>query len=674
MPTFRLLRTTRLLMLFVSMSVLLVPLTSPIRHSAISSAAASSPVPHKSASSTKAREEAYEKIHCPYWYVDRNTKAVLEITNNSETSRSVIPSLLVRGAEPISLDTVTIPSRATRRVSLNKALKSHVRLENDANRVVRWGDGSRIGSVWGSATLRGEMLGGVSSKVLTENPSESLAVHGGFYEYGSKSVSSQWWLPTKNSVALFAVQNTSYGEVPLATLLYLDGRLVAGPQVTLPAGASRLFDLRELIPKSMVKKLPEVGMVRFVPLADSSSLLGRTILFDDQKGFSIPLAMRDLVAHTSATLQTAGAPFGRPDKRLRFSKGTRFTTQLLLTNTANKSIDVKVTLDGRNAAGGPASWDLPVLGVSPLQSRVVDLDEVRTNSDSPIVDGYVGLRLTHTGSVLDLLAEAMTVDQTLRYSLDNALYDNESVGTVYNAISFNLTGNKNTLLLIKNPSNSTLISGYRLNYEKQGLMRAYKSQPIELMPYELRVVDLKTVRDSKVPDDDGQVLPADVEFGNANIFSNRPIISGDPNYDSVAGISSSCIAVCVCPEQGCLCNICEMYPEMCVFPPLQCNDTCTPCRNERSQKFDSCFAELRNCELLASAAYILALNTSCLNQGFCREGESTYDEDRCNDCKALMLAAYILASLNCADKFNTCLDQRKDCTGLRNLDCSPCSN
>jgi hypothetical protein len=88
----------------------------------------------------------------------------------------------------------------------------------------------------------------ISSKILSDDPRESLAVHSGFYEYGSGSLSTMWWLPTKKSVALLVLQNGTYRETAVHTLLYMDGRVVRGPRLSLPAGASQLFDLRDLIP------------------------------------------------------------------------------------------------------------------------------------------------------------------------------------------------------------------------------------------------------------------------------------------------------------------------------------------------------------------------------------------------------------------------------------------
>jgi hypothetical protein len=667
--------TSRFFVLFVSMAVLLVPITSPTRHAATASGIS---VPFSKASSHSARQqEGPSTLYSPYWYLDQATKADLEITNNGKVSQAVTPTLLVRGSEHVTLDPVTIPSHATRRISLNKALKSRINVDGDVGGDHRWGDGSRIRSLWGSATIQAESAADISSKILSENPKGSLAVHSGFYEYGDQSLSTTWWLPTKKSVALLALQNATYRETTVRTLLYLDGRVVSGPSLSLPPGGSRLFDLRELAPKSIAKKLPRVGSVRFIAEGDSASLLGRAVLFDEQLGFSVPLKMNSLLAHVGNTLQLAGAPFGRPDKRMGFPKSTKFTTQLLLTNTSNKSIDVTVTLDGKSIAGAPVSSDLPVVQIAPFQSLVVDLNVLRTNGRSPIADGYVGVRLTHTGSGVELLAEAITVDQTLRFSFDHTLYDNESLAAVYNAISFNMTGNKNTLLLIKNPSNATVKVGYRLNYESQAVMHSYRSKLSELKPYELGVVDLKALRASRAPDENGQIFPDDVEFGNANIFASHPIISGDPNFDSVAGISSACITECGgpfegrerCPFVACEgCTPCEYHPELCSGP---CPDTCTLCLILRGEDTLRCIAELAAREALATGIYLAFLH-ECESQGYCQEDSGVFDPEQCDECKNNGLAAFLALTAASTFLFVECLRDRTDCSTAQRDDCSPC--
>jgi hypothetical protein len=620
-------------------------------------------------------QEAPSKLYSVYWYLDQDTKSVLQITNRGKASQTVRPTLLVRGTEHVSLDPVAIPAHGTRSINLNKALKSR-RNFVDGGGNHRWADGSRIGSLWGSATLQCESADDISSKILSENPRESLAVHSGFYEYGSGSLSSMWWLPTKKSVALMALQNGTYREAAVHTLLYFDGRVVSGPRLTLPAGGSRLFDLRDLIPKSGSKNLPEVGAIRFISEGESSSLFGRVLLFDEGLGFSIPLKMHSLTARLTGSLQLAGAPFGRPDKKMGFPKSARFTTQLLLTNTSQKSIDVTVGLDGKSADGAPASSNLPAFAIPALQSRVVDLDALRINSHSPIADGYAGVRLTHTGSGLDLFAEAITVDRTLTFSFDNALYDSEQLSAVYHAISFDLTGNKDTFLLVKNPSNSTVRFGYRLNYERQSVMQSYTAKLAELKPYELRVIDLRALRDSRIQDADGLILPRDVEFGNATVFANQPIISGDPNFDSEAGISSSCINPCQgdgmfrCAFGNCEdCGPCDWHPEFCSGP---CPDTCTVCLIIRGEEIRRCIAELAAREALATGIYLLFLH-ECDSQGYCQEDSGVFNQEQCDECKNNALAAFIALTAASTFLFVECLRDVSDCSGAQRANCSPCN-
>lgn len=665
-----LLRTTRVLVLFISMAVLLVPLTLPRLNAAMAvgttSSHSSKVSPHLARQDTSA-----STLYCPYWYLDQGTKATVEITNNAQVSQTVTPTLLVRGSESLSLDPVTIASHATTRISLNKALKSRINSGNDAGGDRRWGDGSRIGSLWGSATLQSESVDAISSKILSENTKESLAVHSGFYEYGDGSLSTMWWLPTKKSVALMALQNASYRETSVRTILYLDGRVVSGPRLSLPAGGSRLFDLRDLAPKSISKKLPQVGAIRFIAEGDSPALLGRAVLFDEQLAFSVPFKMHSLSAYLSNSLQLAGAPFGRLDKRLGFPKSTKFTTRLLLTNTSIKPIDVSVTLAGKNIAGAPDSWDLPVIEIAPSQSRVVDLDMLRINNNSPIADGYVGVRLTHTGSGIELLAEAVTVDQTLKFSFDNTFYDNDSLAAVYNAISFDLTGNKNTLLLIKNPSNAVIKAGYTLNYERQSVMHSYRSKLSELKPYELRVVDLRAIRDSKVPDDKGLILPADVEFGNATMYSNQLIVSADPNFDSIAGISSSCGAACIFGED---CTGCVFDPVLCGSGggPGPCPDTCTFCLIARGEDTLACLRDLGIREALATSIYLVSLH-ECENQGYCQEDNPRFfDPEQCDQCNNNALAGYLALTAASAFLFAECLHNRTDCSVMTRASCARC--
>jgi hypothetical protein len=666
----------RCLVALVSSALLLVPfttLTLPV-HSFVLSR---EPGVFSSANSlalatSKNAQAETSSIYGPYWYLDDNTSSVIEVTNNADVSQTVTPSLLLKGIERIQLDPVSLPAHATKRISLNHVLGTRFNGGSGTSREPRWGDGSRNRSWWGSATLQSELIEHLAGKILTENAQESLAVHSGFYQHGGGNLSATWWLPTSKSVALFALQNASTDAMQVSTVIYLDDRVIAGRNLSLLAGQSRLVDLRELLPEDVAKRrLPETGLVRFVAQGATPALFGRTVIFDEQRGFSVPLAMRDRTARTTNTLQMPGAPFGRLGRSMGFPASTKFTTQLLLTNVSNQPIQVTTTLDGRNAIGLPVSWNLPVIELKPLASRVLDLDNARHQGRSPIADGYAGIRLTHTGSALDLSAEAVTTDQTLKFSFDNEFYDTDLVARIYHAVSFNLTGNKNTLLLVKNSSDRAVQFGYKLNYERQGITYSYKAALAELKPYELKVVDVKTLRDSGVKDANGHVLPPDVQFGNANIYSNQPIVAGDPNFDAVAGISSSCIGPCgefVPPY----CDPCFLDPSLC---PQNCPDTCTPCRESRNNREILCYSVLAGCEAPLAAAYNSCLN-GCENMAFCRQGDPNYNQQECDRCRDGCLNTFLIASAGCGAAFGACIITLPDCTGSdkKRSDCSACSN
>jgi hypothetical protein len=87
------------------------------------------------------------------------------------------------------------------------------------------------------------------------------------------------------------------------------------------------------------------------------------------------------------------------------------------------AIDVTAALDGRDSTGNFVSWNAAVIKLAPYQSRVIDLEKARKEGHSPIADGHVGVRLTHTGRTIDLLAEAVTVDQTLTFSFYHPFFD-----------------------------------------------------------------------------------------------------------------------------------------------------------------------------------------------------------------------------------------------------------
>ncbi|HXU36203.1 MAG TPA: hypothetical protein VN937_07540 [Blastocatellia bacterium] len=594
------------------------------------------------------------RVYNPYWYLDKKTTATLEITNNVEANRILTPVLLVRGTERISLAPVTIHPRETVRLSLKDALSSRLNDVPASGDEQRWGNGTRKRSLWGAAVLEGESTSGISSWIISENPKESLSINSLFDGAAGSAVllSAMYWRPTATARIFYALQNISDSEMTIHSSIFADGQRINGRRLTVPFGGSLLVDLRELLPNDKASiRLPEVGRVEFIA---RGGMLGRTIIVDDEVGFSVPLMTHGALSRAGNTLQMPGTPFGRPDRKMGFPKKTAFSTNLLLANTSSNPISVTATLDGHGIGGVPVSWDAPIITLAAFESRVVNLEKARVEGHSPVADGHAGVRLVHTGSPSDLLAEAVTVDQTMTFSFYDPFFDDVLDSRVDNAVSFNLSGNKDTLLVIKNSFNQTSHFDYSISYQDAGAVHDYKSALFSLAPYEVRVVDIKALRDGGVIDREGHRLPINVSFGNARIYADRAIlISGDPTFDPVAGTCSSCTNPC----PGCTMRFCEPDPDCdpCLYDPSLCDPQQSPaCTTCCTVKAAACDASHSQCLIIATGVFAGAV-AGC-EAGLC----ATHGEDstECIACLAGAAAVYTAAIFACDFARDACLANR----------------
>lgn len=113
------------------------------------------------------------------------------------------------------------------------------------------------------------------------------------------------------------------------------------------------------------------------------------------------------------------------------------------------------------------------------------------------------------------------------------------------AVSFNLKAGKNTFLTVKNTSNIPTLFSLVLNYEFLGSISDFKMVPEELDPQELRVIDLKKLRDEGVTDINGNTIPSEVKFGNAWVGADgHALLGGDMTINPREGTSYGCYDPC----------------------------------------------------------------------------------------------------------------------------------
>ena len=528
------------------------------------------------------------ELYGSYFYVDPLTTATLELTNPTELPRTVTPTATLGGEHEVALDAVTIPARASVRVDLGSALAPYLQrqLGDSRYRVLSsliqnlhdhvalldliggapslpvdtggsWGDGSRPASLWGSLQVTGDVAA-ISGWVLSTSVAESLQVNTVLQRRGSTQFHAMWWRPTDGTRVRFAVQNPLDTALRFRATVFTAGEQLASLPLELPAGESFLIDLEDLLVGARLAgggPLPAVGSVLFG--VDSASpgpgLVARAFLVDDERGFSVPLGIQEHYLNQGSRRQTPAVPLGEPPSSMGFPAGTVFAPQLLLGNVdPGASLTVTPVVYGATGVQGqpvPVWSGAPVV-LAPLEFRVVDvLAEVCGGAPCPLqARGLVGLGVDFQGAPEQLLVEALTVNvdapQPLRYSFYDPMLDPPQTATRYVAISFDLSGSKNTLLNVKNAGDHLAVFSFRLAYDSAAGWGTYKLTGLPLAPQELRVVDLRELRDLAVPDDRGLVLPPDVTFGNAVVKASPGVILGDPTYDPVAGTCISCPDPC----------------------------------------------------------------------------------------------------------------------------------
>lgn len=493
-----------------------------------------------------------QSLYSPFWYFDANTDAHLEITNNNTTAVEVNITLALHGKNPLQLPSLTVNGLSTSRLSVRDLVQEHLQIppgQGSSFGQGHWGDGSRRTSFWGSAILEGEVTAGVVSWITSVNVEESLSVESIFRPraYGSAAVASLWWQPSSNARTLFVLQNAVEEATSVRPIFYLNGKMIEGRSLAIAAKETILLDLHRLLARNGIS-MPQdnrSGSVLFIAADAPKTLIGRTLLLDEQAGFSASLEMKNVDKMLGNHLQAPGAPFGGIASEMGYRHGTSFDTKAILANMSDSEIDIDMTFYMKTDNESTEQLTATI-SVGAFESQVVSLRDLAESNDWIIPGGFVSVRIEHNGQPTDVVAEAFSVDGSLSASFHCPFTDVMLSASQKFAVSFDLSGDRNTLLIVKNTSDTDVLYSVMINFEEHpGAYQSYTTDILNIEPQGLEVIDIKKLRDQRIPDVHGNILPTWITFGNASVSADRPVIIGaDPTYDPVTGITTLCDYSC----------------------------------------------------------------------------------------------------------------------------------
>ena len=519
---------------------------------------------HPTISEPPMAEEGVQQksAYAPYWYVDDQTDSSIEVKNLLDSPLTLLPKLTTISGQSLQLKPLTVAPRSTERLNL----KPYVQVNSQGRRkslggkpIDRWGDGSRPNSQLGSAALmatspRDSDAQSFSAWIVVKNRKEGLGVVSPFHQAHADEIDTVleglWWLPYRDTQAYFALQNTSRQQIDLYMELYSNGQAIKSKRIQLEAFAFKFVNIGEVLG---VAAPPEIGGVRFSYKSQlRQHVMARGLLVEDKTGFCSPLnlyeSVRDVTTEGRSELQAPVAYFGKLGKLVSGSM-ENLNPHLLLRNTAKREITVQGTIYGKDLDGRYIAFQLQSVTLKPEWPIAINLERERQTSQSNLADGIAGLRLTHDGDPTDIVAELINVSETGNlafYDRMRNLFFHKAATQI--AISFNLESGHQSFLILKNTTSR--FQRLRILLDYTGGNSPYDLLIPNVPPQQVEIIDIKHLRDSGVPDQQGQTLPHNVSFGGARILSERgAFVSSDPTFVfslfplSATGIAWSCASI-----------------------------------------------------------------------------------------------------------------------------------
>ncbi len=212
----------------------------------------------------------------------------------------------------------------------------------------------------------------------------------------------------------------------------------------------------------------------------------------------------------AASFSELGLMTGAADPMMNFPSGTVFTPYSLVRNISNQPAAVTPELWWMSG-GSPQSATLPQMTLSPHQTVNLNVPALLAAAGLKNFNGSVNLILDTTAQAGGLVLSSGSVDQTNTYVFEVMPHGVEEGAS--KQLCYWSTGNgDDTMVTLWNPADEAQDFALTLFYT--GGQYVY---PIHLGPRETRTFNVSAILESSVPDAAGNVIPAGIKDGSAEI-------------------------------------------------------------------------------------------------------------------------------------------------------------
>lgn len=457
-----------------------------------------------------------------YYSLGGNLSATLMLNNKGPLPLDVRPTLFSLGGERLDLPPVIVEGKSFREIDLSQYGLAGTPFEQGSIQVFHRGKDLVLGA-------QIKMVDRANSLIFDEKLVE-LAT-----EFKSQRLEGVWWLPSHRAEASLVLSNTS--EAPLSVTARIEGivpKLREPVTINLMPHQSRTLDLQRDVAGANGGTLEPAGGLSLEHSGPAGALLARMVIQDAAAGYSSWVRFHDPTKAKSTKLHGAGL-------RLGMVAGEKLTPIVVARNVGNSETTVSGRIPYTAADGTTGVVSLPVTQLAPGEAKVIDAKASIKRSGVERIAATAGLEFEYTGEPGTVLMTAQSVSQSRNQVFAVPLWDIAAQRSSTGGYPWTLDGGTTTVVYLKNVTDR--VQKYALELRTDGTDQPYVLGVKTIEPHQTVALDLRRLRDERVPDERGRTLSAEAVSGQVH-WSVRsadrlPMIGRAEQVNIEQGLSSS---------------------------------------------------------------------------------------------------------------------------------------
>jgi hypothetical protein len=447
-----------------------------------------------------------QTLYVGYWTTEAGWQSELHLKNNYQEPISVRPEIRYSDGTFSQLQSVSIAPNDVKHLDVEELLHA---------------SNSSPLSQYGSLALRftSEHHRNVYAAIMVRRIARPIAFHidaldsSGSYNAGSRE--GIWWLPRKGINDWLIVTNQGPSPVDATLIIYDHSGQAYSSLLRLAPRATSRVSVRALVEQAGFDSV--FGGITVEAHKNASQLDTTHIVYDEDAGFSgllkmfdhdpaLTLSDRDF-AHTGVwTLRAPMLALQRPDPALGMSADTQLDPTLFIRNSSARRVAATLTL---NWYGTGASGHTRPLATTlhPYETHLVRIADLKGESAPPVGAHWASVVLTTDGPPNEVQAVSASYDSTLKVGAQTPFSDQLShkwAGGMWES-----DATHNSVITAGNGGKSALSARFTL-YFANGTQR-YNLEK-RLAPAEQMWIDVRQLKDEKIPDIHGSIVPQDADM------------------------------------------------------------------------------------------------------------------------------------------------------------------